>query len=61
MIGWIAGRARCLTGEHKRSASRAFRPEGSEKFESVCVYCGVPMVRLAKRNWIVKPRGGSNS
>lgn len=56
MIGWITGRARCLTGEHQRSGSRVFRPEGSDRYESVCTYCGVPMVRLAKRNWVVKTK-----
>jgi len=56
MIGWIAGRARCLMGEHHRSGSRVHRREGSEEYESVCSYCGVPMVRLSKRDWIVKRR-----
>ena len=54
MIGWIRGRARCLTGEHHRSTSHVRRPEGSDRYESVCSYCGVAMVRLSKRNWVVK-------
>lgn len=60
MMDWIAGRAWCLVGEHHRSASRVFRPEGSDRYESVCSYCGVPMVRLSKRNWIVKRPGSDD-
>lgn len=54
VIGWIKGRALCVTGKHHRSMSRAHRPKGSDRYESVCSYCGVPMVRIEKRNWVVK-------
>lgn len=54
MIKWLKGRLNCLKGRHARSEF-AIRRAG-DTFESECVYCGVPMLRLAKRNWIVKRR-----
>lgn len=56
LLRYVVGRARCLVGKHERSVGQARAIENSEQFESVCRYCGVPMVRLAKRNWVVKPR-----
>lgn len=53
---WFGGRLRCVVGSHHRSATKARRTSGEEQYESVCTYCGVPMVRLAKRNWVVKPK-----
>ncbi|WP_374129747.1 hypothetical protein [Sphingomonas sp. 28-62-20] len=56
MIKWIAGRLNCLRGKHERSNKRARKPDGADHYESVCSYCGVPMQRLGKRNWVVKQR-----
>jgi hypothetical protein len=54
MVKWLKGRLNCLRGKHTR-AEFAVRPVG-DTYESKCAYCHVPMVRLSKRNWIVKPR-----
>jgi len=56
VFGKLTGLARCAVGKHERSVERARRIGNSEQFESVCQHCGVRMVRLAKRNWIVQPR-----
>ncbi|OYY79673.1 MAG: hypothetical protein B7Y43_01015 [Sphingomonas sp. 28-62-20] len=56
VIKWIAGRLNCLRGKHERSNKRARKPDGADHYESVCSYCGVPMQRLGKRNWVVKQR-----
>lgn len=56
MLHWVKGRINCLRGRHERSAKRARRVDG--RYESVCSYCGVPMVRLSKRNWILKRDAG---
>lgn len=53
---WAKGRLGCIAGKHERSSRAARRNADTELYESVCSYCGVPMVRLAKRNWIVKPK-----
>lgn len=52
MFRWLSGRLNCVRGKHERSASAVRRVSGT--YESKCAYCGVPMLRLAKRNWIVK-------
>lgn len=52
MFRWLGGRFNCLRGRHVRSAA-AVRPLG-DTYESKCTHCGVPMRRLAKRDWIVK-------
>lgn len=54
MVKWLMGRFNCLRGRHVRSES-AVRRTG-DTYESKCAYCGTPMLRIAKRNWIVKPR-----
>lgn len=56
VIQWVSGRLACFGGKHYRSERQAFRVEGTDRYESVCTYCGVPMERLAKRHWIVKSR-----
>lgn len=53
---WVVGRVRCLFGHHERSAHHARRVPDTESYESVCTYCGVPMQRLSKRNWVVKAK-----
>lgn len=53
MVRWLLGRINCLRGHHARS-EHAVRRSG-DTYESRCAYCGTPMLRLAKRNWIVKP------
>ena len=52
MFRWLVGRFNCMRGKHARS-EHAVRPVGGT-YESRCAYCGVPMLRLAKRSWIVK-------
>ncbi len=53
MIEWLRGRLKCVVGKHERSFD-AVRVAG-DTYESECRYCGKPMLRLAKRKWIVKP------
>lgn len=52
MVRWLRGRLDCLRGKHARSEAAIRRVAGT--YESKCSYCGVPMLRLAKRSWIVK-------
>ena len=54
MFKWISGRLGCMAGRHERSQAKAFKRAGADRYESVCVYCGTPMLRLGKRNWVVK-------
>ncbi len=56
MFKWIAGRLRCVRGKHERSQKHAQKADDGERYVSVCVYCRVPMVRRAKRDWIVAPK-----
>ncbi|MBX3563210.1 MAG: hypothetical protein KF730_01410 [Sphingomonas sp.] len=53
---WIAGRMRCLGGKHERSQKHAVKADGDDKYTSRCMYCGVSMIRRAKRDWIVAPK-----
>ena len=45
---------RCPRGKHKRSGSH-IRKAG-DQYTSRCGSCGRPMVRLAKRNWVLDDR-----
>jgi transcription elongation factor Elf1 len=45
---------RCPRGKHKRSRGR-IRKTG-DKYTSRCRSCRKPMVRLAKRNWVLDDR-----
>ena len=56
MGSWIVGRMRCLAGKHERSREQARKTPGTDSYTSVCTYCGVPMQRRAKRDWIVAPK-----
>ncbi len=56
VFGWIAGRIRCLGGEHERSEQHVRRAAGTEAYVSKCRYCGTPMRRRAKRDWVVISR-----
>lgn len=56
MIKWIVGRAKCLTGTHERSQRHAQKIGDDESYTSKCQYCGVPMRRITKRNWVVEKR-----
>ena len=56
MIQWIAGRVRCVSGKHERSEKYIERASESDRFVSRCRFCGVPMKRRAKRDWIVISR-----
>lgn len=44
----------CPKGKHVRSRRRV-RKSG-EQYRSTCHYCGIPMVRVRKRHWIVDER-----
>lgn len=44
----------CPRGKHVRSRRRV-RKSG-EQYRSTCHYCGIPMVRVRKRHWIVDER-----
>ena len=56
MIQWMAGRLRCLSGKHERSEKHIERTAEADHFVSKCRYCGVPLKRRAKRDWIVISR-----
>lgn len=56
MFQWIAGRLRCFSGKHERSEKHIVRTGESDGFVSKCRFCGVPMKRRAKRDWIVISR-----
>ncbi|HEX8300592.1 hypothetical protein [Sphingomonas sp.] len=53
MLKKIIGRMRCLMGKHKRSRQQAQRSGDAAPYTSICTFCGVPMVRRAKGDWIV--------
>jgi hypothetical protein len=53
VIKKIIGRMRCLMGKHKRSRQQAQRSGDAAPYTSICTFCGVPMVRRAKGDWIV--------
>jgi hypothetical protein len=46
---------RCLSGKHERS-EKHIRPSADAKYVSRCRYCGTPMKRRAKRDWVVISR-----
>lgn len=56
MFQWIAGRVRCFSGKHERSEKHIARAADAERFVSKCRFCGVPMKRRAKRDWVVISR-----
>ena len=55
MLKLLAGRLACFRGKHERNGDK-IRNIGSEDYRSTCLYCGIPMKRLAKRKWIVTPK-----
>jgi ribosomal protein S14 len=55
VINWVSGRVRCLGGKHERS-EKHIRASEDDRFVSRCRFCGVPMKRRAKRDWIVISR-----
>jgi len=56
MFSWLIGRLNCLRGRHERSRKLARKVGDGDRYTSKCVYCGKPMERIAKRNWIVTPK-----
>lgn len=56
MFNWVAGRMRCFGGRHERSEKHIERPENDEHFVSKCRFCGTPLRRRAKRDWVVISR-----
>ena len=55
ILGSLYGRIfRCPRGKHNRSSSH-IRKAG-ERYTSRCRSCRKPMVRIAKRNWILDDR-----
>lgn len=56
MFSWVAGRLRCFGGKHERSEKHIERAGDNERFVSKCRFCGTPMRRRAKRDWVVISR-----
>lgn len=56
MFNWVKGRLRCLDGKHDRSEKHIVRAGSDERFVSKCRFCGTPMRRRAKRDWVVISR-----
>ena len=56
MFNWFAGRSRCFGGKHERSEKHIERAGKDERFVSKCRYCGIPLRRRAKRDWVVISR-----
>ncbi len=52
MFGWLVGRLRCFKGKHQRSERLVQRTGCGETYVSRCKYCGTPMKRRNKRDWI---------
>lgn len=44
----------CPLNKHRRSASEV--RQSGDLYVSHCRNCGVPMIRLSKRNWVVDDR-----
>jgi hypothetical protein len=56
VLKWFAGRLRCFGGKHDRSEKHIRRGTQEERFISKCRFCGIPMRRRSKRDWIVISR-----
>jgi len=56
VFSWFAGRLRCVGGKHDRSEKHIERAAKDDRFVSKCRYCGTPMRRRAKRDWVVISR-----
>jgi hypothetical protein len=56
MLHHLMGRAKCLTGNHERSRSRAVL--GGVLDTSLCRYCGAPMQRAETGRWTVSKDPG---
>ena len=56
MINWVAGRLRCFRGKHERAEKHIARASDDDRFVSKCRFCGTPMRRRAKRDWVVISR-----
>jgi len=56
VFSWISGRMRCFGGKHERSEKHIERAGADERFVSKCRFCGTPMRRRAKRDWVVISR-----
>jgi len=56
VFSWFAGRLRCVGGKHDRSEKHIERAAKDERFVSKCRFCGTPMRRRAKRDWVVISR-----
>jgi hypothetical protein len=56
VFSWFAGRLRCVGGKHDRSEKHIVRAGNAEQLVSKCRFCGTPMRRRAKRDWVVISR-----
>jgi hypothetical protein len=56
VFNWVAGRLRCFKGKHDRSEKHIARAGDAEQFVSKCRFCGTPMRRRAKRDWVLISR-----
>jgi hypothetical protein len=56
VFNWFAGRMRCFSGKHDRAEKHIARAGDDDRFVSKCRFCGTPMQRRAKRDWITMSR-----
>lgn len=52
MFQTFIGRYNCWLGRHQRSRHYAHRVLGTDKFTSVCEFCGVAMQREGDGPWV---------
>ncbi len=51
-------RSVCYILGHRRSVKRATKNYEADRWESVCKYCGMPMVRINHHDWRPKSQLG---
>ena len=56
VFNWVAGRLRCFGGKHERAEKHIAKTGDNDRFVSKCRFCGTPMRRRAKRDWVVISR-----
>jgi hypothetical protein len=56
VFNWVAGRLRCFGGKHDRSEKHLVKSAHDERYVSKCRFCGTPMRRRAKRDWVLISR-----
>ncbi len=51
MLQKLIGRFNCWLGRHQRSRNFAHRIQGTDKYTSICQFCGVGMQRIGEGAW----------